>query len=90
MLKLKNLAPNQTELHLGDDLTVFFSYETPVAAFVSGKGYMRTEEKYSKTTTKHINQWFQRAVRSGPYRAFNPVTVPQYQIDALVNVVKVI
>ena len=89
MLKLKNLAPNQTELHLGDDLTVFFSYETPVAAFVSGKGYMRTEEKYSKTTTKHINQWFQRAVRSGPYRAFNPVTVPQYQIDALVNVVKV-
>ena len=86
MLKIKNLAPNQTELHLGDDLTVFFSYETPVAAWVSGKGYMRTEEKYSRTTSKHITNWLRRATGQGNYPA---LSVPQYQIDALVNVVKV-
>lgn len=85
MIKLKTIGPNQTELNLGDDLAVFFSYETPVAAFVSGKGYIRSEEKYSKTISKHVNQWLTK------YAALNrAVLVPQYQIDALVSVVKVI
>jgi hypothetical protein len=30
---------------------VLFSYETPVAAFVPGKGYLRTNVNYSKTTS---------------------------------------
>lgn len=47
--------------------------------------YIRSEQKYSKTTSKHVNQWLKR------YIALNrAVPVPQYQIDALVNVAKVI
>lgn len=85
MIKLKQIGPNQTELHLGSDVSVFFSYETPVAAFVSGKGYICSEQKYSKTTSKHVNEWLKR------YVALNrAVPVPQYQIDALVNVAKVV
>lgn len=33
---------------------ILFSYETPVAAKI-GASYYRTEEKFSRTTTRHIN-----------------------------------
>ena len=36
---------------------ILFSYQTPVAAFVSGRGYVRTAKYFSKTTSKHINHW---------------------------------
>ena len=85
MLKIATMGPNQTELQIGDDVTVFFSYNTPVAAFVSGKGYIRSEAKYSMTTSKHVNSWLRKNA------ALNRVvTVPQYQIDALVSVAKVV
>ena len=76
MLKLKNLAPNQTELEL-DNMLILFSYKTPVAAWVSGRGWLRTDTKYSKTTTKHINQWLDAA----------GTVVPQSEIDNLVKVI---
>jgi hypothetical protein len=73
MLNLKQLGNNKTELTIGtitdrgfifDDSTntikrriiIFFSYETPVAGY-DHKGAFRTEEKYSKTTTKHVNEY---------------------------------
>jgi hypothetical protein len=59
-MTIKAIAANQTELTLDNGDTVFFSYQTPVAAFVSGKGILRTEEKFSQTTTKHINAFIQR------------------------------
>ena len=55
-LRLNVIGPNQTLVHLHVG-SIFFSYETPVAAYVSGRGYVRTEQKFSKTTTKHINKW---------------------------------
>jgi len=55
MLNLKQIGSNQTVLELGKT-QVFFSYETPIAACVDGHFY-RTKEKYSSTTTKHINKW---------------------------------
>ena len=36
---------------------VFFSYETPVAAWIAGKGFIMTDQKFSVTTTQHINRW---------------------------------
>lgn len=56
-MKLKSLGANQTEIDLGLGLIVFFSYETPVAAFIPGTGYVRTSTKWSSTTTRHINKW---------------------------------
>ena len=55
-MKLKNIGSNQTELDLGF-AQVFFSYETPVAARLTDGTLVRTDERYSVTTTKHINKW---------------------------------
>lgn len=57
-MKIKSLAANQTELTTANGTTVFFSYSTPVAACMcDGTGYIRTEEHYSPTTSRHINKW---------------------------------
>jgi hypothetical protein len=60
-LTLKQVGRNQTELHkdigTGHNVIVFFSYETPVAAFIPGQGYSRTTKMYSQTTSRHINKW---------------------------------
>jgi len=56
-MKLRHIAPDQTEITTARGDIVLFSYSTPVAAFVAGGGYIRTEEKYSATTTDHINKW---------------------------------
>lgn len=56
-MKLKPLGSNQTELTLNNGVTVLFSYQTPVAAHIPGRGFVRTEQHYSKTTTGHINKW---------------------------------
>jgi hypothetical protein len=56
-MQLKVLGPNRTELHLASGSIVFFSYNTPVAAFVPGDGYFRTSKRFSNTTTKHVNDW---------------------------------
>ena len=56
-MKLQPIASNQTQLTLACGTRIFFSYQTPVAAYVIGQGFMRTEQYYSKTTSKHINAW---------------------------------
>ena len=61
-MKLKPLGSNQTELRLADGTTVLFSYQTPVAcATFQGDNmdfvYYKTDMKWSRTTSKHINRW---------------------------------
>jgi hypothetical protein len=56
-MKLRQLAANQTELSLPCGSVVFFSYETPVAAMLASGRYIRTEKKWSVTTSKHLNKW---------------------------------
>ena len=74
-MKLKQIGSNQTELDLGF-AQVFFSYETPVAARLTDGSLVRTDERYSVTTTKHINKWLQGC---------DALTVPQYRIDCLLT-----
>ena len=57
-MKLRIIGSNQTELDLGF-AQVFFSYETPVAARITDGSLIRTQTRYSVTTTKHINNWLQ-------------------------------
>jgi len=46
---------NVLSLPMGD---LLFSYKTPVAFYEMNTGnYYKTEYKWSKTTTRHINQW---------------------------------
>jgi len=74
-MKLNQIAANQTELNLGF-CTVFFSYNTPVAARLTDGSLVRTAERYSVTTTKHINKWLQGC---------DALTVSQDRIDCLLT-----
>jgi len=55
-LKLQPVGSNQTEIERLDGTTILYSYKTPVAVFVPGKGALCTSTKYSRTTSKHITQ----------------------------------
>jgi hypothetical protein len=56
-LKLKPIATNMNLIDTNDYL-VLFSYATPVASYDKRTyKYSRTEKKWSKTTTRHINKW---------------------------------
>ena len=56
-MQLKRIAANQTEIVLNNGTTIFFSYDTPVAAQLPDYEYVRTATKWSVTTSKHINKW---------------------------------
>lgn len=72
---LIEISANCHELQKSNGARVLFSYGAPVAAFIPGKGFVRTVEKYSVTTTRHVNAWI------GGH--FCP-TVKQSEIEALV------
>jgi hypothetical protein len=55
-MKLRQLATNMTLLEFGRDNELLFSYETPVAGR-NKNGYFRTAERYSVTTSRHINKY---------------------------------
>ena len=55
-MKLNPIASNMTEVEIGD-VTVLFSYKTPVAAQTEDGFYVRTEKHWSVTTSRHINKW---------------------------------
>ena len=59
-MKVKNIGSNMTEIEVGD-YTILVSYQTPVACFISGRGYVRTSQKFSVTTSRHINKWLDGA-----------------------------
>jgi hypothetical protein len=56
-MQLKQIGSNMTELSLADNLSILFSYETPVAGW-DQDGSFKTEQFYSRTTSKHINKYF--------------------------------
>ena len=54
-MKLRQVKSNVTELTIGDT-TIMFSYQTPVAGY-DDQGAFRTDQYYSVTTTRQINQY---------------------------------
>lgn len=62
-MKLKNTGTNTSELILANGTTVLFSYSTPVACVDNQHNCYVTDKKYSKTTTKHINQFIPKAMQ---------------------------
>jgi hypothetical protein len=72
-MKLKKIGSNMTELHTEDGAVVLFSYSTPVAAQLKNGGFVRTNESYSRTTTRHINKWLDgRSAKSTPLQKGRP------------------
>ena len=57
-MRIRPIAPNQTELTIDGIGRIFFSYQTPVAAWIDSEAtYYKTSKKWSVTTSKHINKW---------------------------------
>ena len=52
---------NVTTITLIDGREVLLSYGTPVAAFIPGRGYLKTSRKWSVTTSKHATQYAGKA-----------------------------
>lgn len=75
-MKVKSIGSNKTELHLDNGTIVLVSYETPVAACLGTGGFIKTDTKYSVTTSKHITQWLNGA---------NAKVVPQTDINELLG-----
>lgn len=99
-MKLKQLASNMTELQLDDGTRVLFSYETPVAAFkekgfTSEQGVysgmkmsywntIKTDKKWSVTTSKHINKWLSMIDQQG-FGDTSAILVDQSVLDRLIE-----
>ena len=85
-MNLTPLRANMTELKL-PGLRILFSYRTPVAAVVCIDGLeqaIKTEKKWSNTTSRHINEW----AKTFPSYLNNWDTKPQEYFDTLVAEVK--
>ena len=59
-MNLRPVGKNQTILKVGNDKEIFFSYQTPVCAWIQGKFY-KTSEHFSRTTSRHINSFLGKA-----------------------------
>ena len=55
-MKLYQYGPNRHGFIIDEDTEVFFSYETPVC-LMTEEGVVRTNKFFSKSTSRHINQW---------------------------------
>tara|TARA_B100001250_G_scaffold398704_1_gene407269 strand:- start:9947 stop:10177 length:231 start_codon:yes stop_codon:yes gene_type:complete len=76
-MKLTPIAANQTEVSFTNGTQVFFSYKTPVAAYLPEKGYVKTEKFWSVTTSRHVNKWLGSVT--------NVELIPQSVLDNLTN-----
>ena len=74
--KIKKIGQQSVAEHRYENgAVILVSYSTSVAAYIPGLGWMETTTKYSRTTSKHINQW--RARHGYPMVA----QVPQEELN---------
>ena len=73
-MKLTSFATNRTLLTFADGTEVFFSYSTPVAGYKPNIGYVKTNQWYSSTTTRHINRYFNDVWLNSNIIGFDPET----------------
>lgn len=57
-MKIQTLGPSARVVMFKDGLRVLVSYETPVAAIMPDGSRVQSEQFYSRTTSKHIGQFF--------------------------------
>lgn len=69
-------APNTVVIELNDGRSVLTSYGVPVAAFIPGRGYLRTNARYSVTTSKHMNAWAGKDAPGVPDAEFMKLIAP--------------
>ena len=72
-MQLTPIASNMTEVET-KEARILFSYRTPVAAYIFGEGFAKTEQFFSVTTSRHINKWSAKEGKE----------IPQSRLDSLV------
>ena len=70
-MQLRQVGSNQSKISFADGREVFFSYETPVAAFIPDLGYVKTSQKWSRTTSRHISNYSKAYAHEYPQTFFN-------------------
>ena len=60
-MKTERLGQNYMVLLFADGLRVLISYETLAAAYVPGKGYLRSSRFVSRATSRHTLQFINGA-----------------------------
>jgi predicted deacetylase len=63
-------------IKLEDGREVFQSYGVTVAAFIPGRGTVRTDARYSVTTSKHMNQYAGKDAPTIPHEELIRLTAP--------------
>jgi hypothetical protein len=56
-MRLTEIGANQTLMTMENGTIVLFSYSSPVAAFIPGRGYVRSENLYGLAAIRHVNDW---------------------------------
>ena len=56
-MKYQVLASNVAQVSLSDGTEVLYSYQTAVAIFIPGRGWIRDGHYFSRTTSRHINAY---------------------------------
>lgn len=56
MTKLYRTGNNTTEIE-NDKARILYSYNTAVAAYVYGRGYIKSATHYSSTTSQYVYGW---------------------------------
>ena len=82
-MQLTPIASNMTEVET-KEARILFSYKTPVAAYVFGRGYVKTDKFWSVTTSRHINKWIEMDMPISGYIAVTTEKVAQTYLDNLV------
>ena len=72
-MQLTPIASNMTEIET-KDARILFSYRTPVAAYIFGEGFVKTEKYWSVTTSR---LYYKRCARDAK-------EIPQSRLDSLV------
>ena len=76
-MRLTPIAANQTEIETAD-ARIFFSYSTPVAAYIFGEGFVKSENFFSTTTSRQANKWIGICSKTDDIKR-----VPQSRLDNL-------
>lgn len=72
-----------TEIKLENGTVVLVSYSTPVAAFIPSRGFVRSEDHYSRTTSDHISKFLSR--NGAPLSYLRTPTVSAAELAALLG-----
>ena len=78
-MQLTPIASNMTEVETSE-ARILFSYRTPVAAYIFGEGFVKTDQFWSVTTSRHIKKWLKDGHEDLP----ECKEIPQARLDSLV------